>query len=650
MRILLLEDNFMDADLTRRGLIGSVPGCIIEHASTLQQARKLLAADHSFDIALLDVNLPDGNGLEFLVEIRQRDFSFPVIMLTGSGDEDAAVTALKSGADDYIVKRSEYISQLPDLIRLAIANYKENGLYKSEVIHVLYIEQHTVDIDLTLRHLAQYAPYIHIDTVTTAEEALAKLEVGTSELLTHYNVILMDYRLPGMDALELIKTLRQNFKQHIPIILVTGQGNEELAVQAMKLGANDYLTKSEKYLYKLPSVIINSYQHYELKRKQDALLESESKYRLLADNSGDVIFVLDMDLNYTYISPAIRFLRGYDPEEALKQKITEALTPDSYQKALNVLSEILSKNTNNREDVVPQRTLELEMIRKDLTTVWVEVKASLIRDENNKYIGILGVTRDITEKKKMFDDLIIAKEKAEESDRLKTAFLANVSHEIRTPMNGILGFAELLKEGDLTGDEQNEYIKIIEQSGERMLNIINEIVDFSKIESGMVELKILDTNINAQLEAAYKFFKSQADKKGIQLILKTTLSGSQAVIKTDREKLDAVLLNLINNALKYTDQGEIEVGYKKVNKDNLDCLQFYVADTGIGIPMDRQKAIFERFIQADVFDEQAREGAGLGLSISKAYVELMGGTIWVESEQHKGSTFYFTLPYSAQRR
>lgn len=646
MKILLLEDNITDADLIRRGLISSIPDCIIEHASTLQQARKLLVEDHSFDIALLDVNLPDGNGIEFLVEIRQRKFNFPVIVLTGNGDEDAAVTALKSGADDYIVKRSEYISHLPELINLAIANYKENGLYKSEVIHVLYIEQHAVDIDLTLRHLTQYAPYIHIDTVTTAEEALLKLKVGSAELIT-YNVILMDYRLPGMDALELIKTLRQNFNQRIPIILVTGQGNEELAVQAMKLGANDYLTKSEKYLYKLPSVIINSYQHYELKRQQEILLESESKYRLLADNSGDVIFVLDMDLNYTYISPAIRLLRGVEPEEALKQKINEVLTPDSYQKVLNVLSEILSDKTIISEDVAPQRTIELEMFRKDQTTVWVEVKASLIRDKNNNHVGILGVTRDISEKKKMFDDLIIAKEKAEESDRLKTAFLANVSHEIRTPMNGILGFAELLKDGDLTGEEQNKYIKIIEQSGERMLNIINQIIDISKVESGLVELKISDTNINTQLERAYSFFKPLAEKKGIQLNLKPTLADPEAFIKTDREKLDAILLNLINNALKYTDQGEIEVGYEQIRKDDLDCLEFYIADTGIGIPKDRQKAVFDRFIQADVLDQQAREGAGLGLSISKAYVELMGGTMWLESEQHKGSTFYFTLPCSA---
>src|SRR5665647_968086 len=645
MKILLLEDNITDADLTKRGLIGYIPDCIIEHASTLEQARKYLDTNLLFDIALLDVNLPDGNGIEFLMEIRQRELNFPVIVLTGSGDEEAAVSALKAGADDYIVKRLGYILHLPDIINSAITNFKENDLYKSEVINVLYIEHHTVDIDLTVRHFTQYAPFIQIDAVATAEEALLKLE--SSESYKH-KVIVMDYRLPGMDALELIKTIRQNKKLCIPIILVTGQGNEELAVQALKLGANDYLTKSEKYLFKLPSVIVNSYQHCELKRKQDALAESESKYRLLADNSGDVIFVLDMDLNYTYISPAVKVLRGFEPEEAIKQKLSEASTPASYPKAVKVLSEILLGKSDSPENSDQQKSIELEMIRKDTTTVWTEVKASLITDKNNEPIGILGVSRDISERKKMIDELISAKEKAEESDKLKTAFLANISHEIRTPMNGILGFAELLKEEGLTGDQQREYIKIIEKSGQRMLNIINDIVDISKIESGLVELRISEININEQIEYACTFFKPEVDKKEIQLIHNTTFQKNEVILKTDREKLYAILLNLIKNAIKYTDCGKIEIGYNIKNTNHHSYIEFYIADTGIGIPSDRQKAIFERFIQADISDRQARQGAGLGLSITKAYVELMGGNIWVESEHGKGSIFYFTLPFSPE--
>lgn len=640
MKILLLEDNSTDADLTIRGLIGIIPDCTIEHAPTLEQARKVLDTDTSYDIALLDVNLPDGSGLEFLMEIRKRELNFPVIILTGSGDEEAAVTALKAGAEDYIVKRTGYISQLPNIINIAITNFKKNDIYKSEVINVLYIEHHKADIDLTVRHLVKYAPHIQIDAVATAEEALLKIDAETTDTLD-YQVILIDYRLPGMDALELIKTIRQKLKLCIPIILVTGQGNEELAVQALKLGANDYLTKSDKYLFRLPSVIANSYQHYQLKNKQEALLESESKYRLLADNSGDVIFVLDLNLNFTYVSPAVKVLRGVEPEDAIKQKLNEVLSPESYQIAVKAFTEILSEISKDIEKPALQKTIELEVDRKENTTIWVEIKASLITDKDNNPTGILGVTRDISNRKAILEELTFAKEKAEESDRLKSAFLANMSHEIRTPMNGILGFAALLKEPGLSGEIQNDYLDIIKKSGVRMLNIIQEIVDISKIESGEMIVKSSEVNINEKVKDVYNLLALESEQKRIHLSYKSGFTDTEAKIRTDGEKLFGILTNLVKNAIKYTDKGFVEFGYELKGS----FLEFYVKDTGIGIPKTREKAIFDRFVQADIVDMAARQGAGLGLSIAKAFVEMLGGEIWVESEEGKGSIFYFTIQY-----
>jgi len=260
------------------------------------------------------------------------------------------------------------------------------------------------------------------------------------------------------------------------------------------------------------------------------------------------------------------------------------------------------------------------------------------------------------EKTRILHDLKVAKEHAEESDRLKSAFLANMSHEIRTPMNGILGFAELLKEPDLTGDEQQKYISIIEKSGARMINIINDIIDISKIESGLMSLNLIETSINHQIEYIYTFFKPEVEAKGMRFSFRNTLPAKEATINTDREKLYAVLTNLVKNAIKYSEVGAIELGYKIVETHSpapnvfggRTFLQFYVKDSGIGIPKDRQEAIFERFIQADIADKMARQGAGLGLSISKAYVEMLGGKIWVESAEGIGSTFYFTLPYNTE--
>lgn len=232
--------------------------------------------------------------------------------------------------------------------------------------------------------------------------------------------------------------------------------------------------------------------------------------------------------------------------------------------------------------------------------------------------------------------------KAEESDRLKSAFLTNMSHEIRTPMNGILGFTNLLKKQKLSSEKQHKFIEIIEKSGERLLNTIDSIIDISQIESGLVQTNIEGVDINETMDSIYTFLKPGAEKKGLMLLNKNTLSSNDAFIKTDKKKIDGILTILVKNAIKFTKKGSIEFGYQKKGKH----LEFFVKDTGIGIPKNRQAAIFERFVQADIEDKNVWQGSGLGLAITKAYVDMLGGKIWVESEEGQGSTFYFNTPYN----
>ena len=284
-------------------------------------------------------------------------------------------------------------------------------------------------------------------------------------------------------------------------------------------------------------------------------------------------------------------------------------------------------------------------LKKDGTPYWVSAAISPIQNPEGITTHFLAIEEDITLRKKSEQDLIEAKEHAEESDRLKSAFLANMSHEIRTPLNGIIGFTNLLKEPTLSLKERQEYLEIIEKSGSRLLNIINDIIDISKIESGQMEVSLTETNINKQLEFIYAFFEPEIKNKQIEFVLQNNLAQNDPIIITDSEKIYAILFNLVKNAIKFTNKGKIEFGYTIRKDKQLAELEFFVKDTGIGIPKNKIETIFQRFIQADVSDKRAYEGSGLGLSISKAYVDMLGGKISVDSTLNKGSIFYFTIPY-----
>lgn len=314
------------------------------------------------------------------------------------------------------------------------------------------------------------------------------------------------------------------------------------------------------------------------------------------------------------------------------------------RKDYSVLSSILTKAVNSISHEEKQ----------DIYTKWLSFKVVPFYQEARFWAMIalvivlvliiislfyIALKQKVRQKTK---ELELAKNKAEESDRLKTAFLANLSHEIRTPMNGIVGFSSLLKEPDITEDERLENITMIDKSVNRLLNIINDLVDISKIEAGIVEISNSQTNINELIDIIYTTFKPEADKKRITFQCEKALFVGDEIIYSDQEKINIILRNLVKNAFKYTERGTIEFGYEIDGK----FIQFFVKDTGMGIPKDRQAEIFKRFIQADISDKLALQGAGLGLSIAQAYVEMLGGTIWVESEEDKGSIFHFKIPFN----
>lgn len=359
------------------------------------------------------------------------------------------------------------------------------------------------------------------------------------------------------------------------------------------------------------------------------------------NQSANTIVITDNNGNIEYINPKFTELTGYTSQEVLGQN----------PRILNAGVQSKEYYATMWETINSGKTWKGEFNNKKKSgeTFWESVTISPMKNVKGEITNFLAIKEDITvikenDKKleKQNQELIVAKKKAEESDRLKSAFLANVSHEIRTPMNGIMGFTELLKEPMLSKKDQHEFVCIIEESGKRLLSIINDIVDISKIESGQMDVSISETNVNELIKYIYTFFKPEVDSKKIQLSFKNSLPENKAIIKTDREKIYTIFINLVKNSIKYCNEGSIKMGYKKKGK----YLEFFVKDTGVGIKREHMKVIFERFRQGSEFYTRDYEGVGLGLSISKAYVLLLGGKIWVESEVGKGSIFYFTIPYN----
>jgi len=393
------------------------------------------------------------------------------------------------------------------------------------------------------------------------------------------------------------------------------------------------IQRNGKKINKITAIIRDITEQNTVQQKLIKANKRREQFLNFFELSPNIMVIADPNGAFIETNPATRKLLGYSREEITGKPFIDFVHPDDQQDTLDEVEKRFKKSSSTN--------FENRYRHKNNVYVLLSWDASY----NNEEGTIYATARDITNERRIESELIEAKEQAEESDRLKSAFLSNMSHEIRTPMNGILGFSDLLKTPNLSGKEQKQYISIIEKSGKRMLNILNDIVSFSKIESGLMEVNIQEANINDQIDFVFSFFKPEIEGKGLRFLIKKPLVEKEAFIQSDAEKIYGILTNLVKNALKFTKEGTIELGYTLRNLRGLSELLFYVKDSGIGIPKDRQLPIFDRFIQADIAGEMAYQGAGLGLSISKAYVELLGGKIWVESQEGKGSIFYFTLPY-----
>ncbi len=363
------------------------------------------------------------------------------------------------------------------------------------------------------------------------------------------------------------------------------------------------------------------------------LNQSEIRYKGLVDAQGDAIFRRSPDSTLTYGNDAFFRLFGLNPQTALGRPFAPELHPESRAPFFGSFGGLETGHARARYD---------QHVRTAYGWRWLAWEDYAIRDNLGRLVEVQSVGRDITDRKSLEEALTDARDKAEAASRAKSGFLATMSHEIRTPMNGVLGMARLLLETDLR-PEQHTYAEAIKQSGETLLTLIGDILDFSKIESGNLSLEEEDTEIRPLIEGVCELLAPRAHGKGIELVA-VAAPDVPIVIRSDRMRLRQVLINLVGNAVKFTESGGVSIRVARFEHAERVFLRFEVRDTGIGVPENKRKEIFEEFVQADSSHGRKFEGTGLGLAISRRLVAAMGGDIGLDPGPSGGSVFWFTLP------
>jgi PAS domain S-box-containing protein len=494
------------------------------------------------------------------------------------------------------------------------------------LLKILFIEDIPSDVELAVMELRKEGIQFEHIRIDTRDEFIKTLNDFKPD------IVISDYTMPSYNGMQALKDSRE-FDPSIPFILCTGSQNEETAVKCLKAGADDYVIK--EHLTRLPFAVKEALEKAGIQKEKRAseLLLKENEEKLQSIFSAAPVGIgLAVDDIIIEVNDTFCKMIGYDRKELIG-KSSEIMYPtrEEYEFV------DLEKNRQIAEKGVGSVETRLKCKNGRILNI---ISGFAPLDAGDLSKGLTFTVLDITESKQAEIELRRAKEKVESSDKLKTTFLNNISHEVRTPLNGILGFAEIISQIDLSEEDKKLSLSMLFESSDRLLNTITNYMDISLITSGnMTENRkeFVPEQIMKELLGKYKTICSV---KKLELLLKMPEHSDKFSINSDPEILNKIISHLLSNAIKFTEIGSIQYGYT-VRKNELE---FFVTDTGTGIGKESLNDIFERFIKEDNGPLKLSEGSGLGLSIARGLVQILGGKIWVESEKGKGSTFFFRIP------
>ncbi len=640
MKVLYVEDNPVDIDLTRRQLKKTAPHIEINCVRSQSAALSIIKspAISAYDVVLTDMHLQDGDGIAVLSHIRSLSLPLAVILLTGQGDEEAAVSAMKAGANDYVIKKTGYLEHLTDVIEEALRAYRETSESKVYRLNVLYLEHSAIDVDLTRRYLDKYAPHIHLDIVESVEEFYALFAELAN--IREYDVILLDYRLPQNSALDVLAKMNSMNGIKIPVVLVTGKGDENIAVRCLKLGAFDYVVKNKGYLYKLPSVIENAHSSSRLALEHEELLESEKRYRSLFEKNHVVMLLIDpksggiLDAN-----TAATDFYGWSREAITSKTIFDLVVADRKQ----ILSELNDAVNEKRYQFIMQHRLATGEVRDvEVYRSPMVVGGSLIL-----YSMIYDITQRVVAKKEKEE---LQKQLAQAQKLEAIGHLAGgIAHDFNNILTVILGFSSLARASVEKGSEIDMDLEQVYTAGLRAKELVQQILTFAR----KAEDEISPIEVQPIVKEIIKFLRSSIPST-VEIRSQVT---SRSFILGNATQVHQVLMNLCTNAshAMRNNGGILDISLRDTSIDancpydglsikRGDYIELKVSDSGEGISPETMKSIFEPYFTTKVQEE----GTGLGLAVVNGIVESYGGRIFVESELGKGTTFTVLFPITRE--
>lgn len=493
-------------------------------------------------------------------------------------------------------------------------------------LSILIVEDNPADAFLLEENLR--STNLPIENIVVAD-TLAKAAAIVNE--HSFSLIFLDFFLPDSSGLSSFIELSE-INSSIPVVILSGLTDTQMAMNAISMGAQDFLIKGEFTLQTLSKAISYS---IERKKNLELVRQNNERYDLISKATNDIIW--DWNLVTNKVSWMGQGLKEYVCEVSgiADDFWARSLHPDEKAEVISSVKNAIATNQNTWQQ-------DHRFLKTDGTYAYMNARGYIAKDATGTPIRMIGSMQDITERKLAEIEMQMAKREAEDARKIQEQFLANMSHEIRTPMNGILGMIQLIK-GTSLDSEQTECINTVNECASNLLVIINDILDFTKISSGKVVFEQVDYVLKDVVNNCFRITHLKAKEK--ELLLKEELDPAiYPVLLGDPVRLNQILINLVSNAIKFTHTGEIILKAKLV-EERADAIivEFAISDTGIGIEKDKLSIIFESFSQASTSTTRKYGGTGLGLAITRQLIEMQGGKIWVKSEPGVGSTFAFSL-------